>query len=146
MMARSKHGSVLHGRVDWVTIAIALALMALGWMNLYAVVYDETRAAFDISAQYGKQLVWIGVSLVVAIVVMLVDDKYYHILAYPIYIAVLVLMLATLVFGRDINGAKAWLDFGPVRIQPTEFMKFAASLALARAMSVFGFSLSRPGD
>ena len=146
MTARSKRGSVLHGRVDWLTIVLALALMALGWVNLYAAVYDEGRAAFDVGSQYGMQLIWMGVSLVVALVVMLVDDKYYHILSYPIYIFILVLMLATLVVGREVNGARAWLVFGPVRLQPVEFMKFAVALALARAMSVFGFSLSRPRD
>lgn len=138
--------SVLHGRVDWLTVAIALALMTMGWLNLYAAVFDETHAGFDIGANYGKQLVWIGVSLVVAVVVMLIDDKFYHILAYPIYVVALLLMLATLVAGITVNGAKAWLDLGPMRLQPTEFMKFAVSLALARAMSVFGFSLSRPRD
>ncbi len=146
MTARRKNSSVLHGRVDWWTVGIALVLMALGWVNLYAAVYDETLAAFDMGSAYGRQLVWMGASLAVALVVMLVDDKYYHILAWPIYVAVLVLMISTLVFGRDINGAKAWLDFGPVRIQPTEFMKFAVALALARVMSVFGFSLKRPRD
>ena len=146
MMARAKSGSLLQGRVDWVTILVALALVALGWLNLYAAVYNDTRPAFDISAQYGMQLIWIGVSLVFATVVMLVDDKYWHILAFPIYVVVIVAMLATLVFGREVNGAKAWLDFGPVRIQPTEFMKLAVALALARLMSTFGFSLSRPKD
>jgi rod shape determining protein RodA len=137
---------VLHGQVDWWTVLIALAIMALGWLNLYAAVYDETRPAFDIHSQYGMQMLWAAVSLVAALVVMLVDDKYYHILAFPIYSVVLLAMLATLVLGREVNGAKAWLDFGGVRIQPTEFMKFAVSLALARVMSVFGFSLGRFRD
>ncbi len=146
MMARAKHSSVLHGKVDWWTITIALVLMALGWVNLYAAVYDETRTAFEFSSQYGMQLIWIGISLAMALVVMLVDDKYYHILAWPIYIVVLMLMLSTLVFGITVNGAKAWLDFGPVRLQPAEFMKWGVALALARAMSVFGFSVSHPRD
>ncbi len=146
MMARSKRGSVIHGKVDWWTIFIALALAVMGWLNLYAAVYDEARPAFEISSQYGMQLLWMGVSLVVAVVVMLVDDKYYHILAYPIYVLVLLLMFATLVVGREVNGAQAWLVFGPVRLQPAEFMKFAVSLALARSMSVFGFSLGRLRD
>ncbi len=146
MMARSKKGSVLHGPIDWWTILVALALMVLGWLNLYAAVYDESRAVFDISSEYGKQLLWAGVSLVLALVVMLVDDKYYHILAYPAYIFFLLLMIATLVIGREVNGAKAWLVFGPVRVQPTEFMKFAVSLVLARTMSVYGFSLGKFRD
>ncbi|MDR2882822.1 MAG: rod shape-determining protein RodA [Alistipes sp.] len=146
MTARATNSAVLHGKVDWWTVGIALALMALGWLNLYAAVFDETRTAFQFSSQYGMQLIWIGVSLAVALVVMLVDDKYYHILAWPVYVAVLLLMMSTLVFGITVNGAKAWLDFGPVRLQPAEFMKFAVAVALARAMSVYGFSVSRPGD
>jgi rod shape determining protein RodA len=137
---------VLHGKVDWWTILVALALMALGWINLYAAVYEETHAVFDIRSQYGMQLLWASVSIVAALVVMLVDDKYYHMFAFPVYITVLVAMVATLLVGREVNGARAWLDFGPVRIQPTEFMKFAVSLALARVMSVFGFSINRIRD
>jgi rod shape determining protein RodA len=136
---------MLQGRVDWWTIAIALVLMAMGWLNLYAAVYSETSPAFDPGAEYGKQLVWMGASLGLALVVMLIDDKYWHILAWPIYVIVLGLMLATL-FTPAIKGARAWLAFGPVSIQPAEFMKFAASLALARAMSTFGFTLSRVRD
>ncbi len=147
MTARThKKSSLLQGKVDWWTVLVVVALMAIGWLNLYAAVYDETRPAFDISSQYGMQLIWIGASLLFALVVMLVDDKYWHILSYPIYILVLVAMVATLVVGREVNGARAWLDFGPVRIQPAEFMKFAVALALGRAMSVFGFSLGRAGN
>ncbi|MDR2894029.1 MAG: rod shape-determining protein RodA [Alistipes sp.] len=146
MMARARQGSMLDGKLDWTTVLVALALMITGWVNLYAAVYDETRTVFELSSQYGMQLLWMGMSMVVAVVVLFVDDKYYHILAYPLYVITLLLMVATLVVGREVNGARAWLEFGPVRLQPTEFMKFTASLALARAMSVFGFSPNRPRD
>ncbi len=146
MTARIRHRSLSEGRVDWITIGIWLAIVALGWINLYAAVYDGTHEGFDLAQSYGRQLIWIGASMVAALVVMLVDDKYYHILAYPVYILVLVAMVATLFIGREVNGAKAWFVVGSVAIQPTEFMKFAVSLALARAMSRFGFSLSRPRD
>ncbi len=143
----NKGTSILHGKVDWGTIAVYLALVVMGWLNLYAAVNDDTHAqAFDMGQRYGMQMLWIGVSLVVALVIMLVDDKYYHILAYPIYAAILVLMLSTLVFSPVIKGARAWLIIGPVAIQPTEFMKFAVSLALARYMSSFTFSLTRFKD
>jgi rod shape determining protein RodA len=75
MMARARGGPVLHGKVDWWTILIATVLMALGWLNLYAAVYDETTTAFDIHSQYGMQMLWVGVSLVMALLVMLIDDK-----------------------------------------------------------------------
>ncbi len=140
----NKGTSILHGKIDWGTVGVYLALVVLGWLNLYAALNDDTHTQmFDMSLNYGKQMVWIGVSMVVALVIMLVDDKYYHILAYPIYAAVLVLMLSTLVFSPEIKGARAWLVFGPVAIQPTEFMKFAVSLALARYMSNFTFSIHR---
>ncbi|MDR0955305.1 MAG: rod shape-determining protein RodA [Rikenellaceae bacterium] len=142
-----KHSSIFNGRADWWTIGIYLVLVVLGWFNLYAAVYDDTHTtAFDFAQNYGKQIMWIGLSLAVALVIMLIDDKYYHILAYPIYGVALVLMLSTLPFGRVINGARAWLVFGPVAIQPTEFMKFAVSLALARFMSHYSFSLNKLKD
>ena len=147
MTTNAKGTTILHGKADWGTIAVYLALVVLGWLNLYAAVYDDTHAqAFSLGERYGMQMLWIGVSLVVALVIMLVDDKYYHILAYPIYAAILVLMLSTLVFSPVIKGARAWLIIGPVAIQPTEFMKFAVSLALARYMSNFTFSIRRLKD
>ncbi|MDR0907261.1 MAG: rod shape-determining protein RodA [Rikenellaceae bacterium] len=147
MTTQGKRGSIFTGRVDLWIIGIYVVLVALGWLNLYAAVYDDTQAsAFNFAQEYGKQIVWIGLSVAMALVIMLIDDKYYHMLAYPIYGVALVLMLSTLLFGKEINGAKAWLVFGPVAIQPTEFMKFATSLALARFMSHFSFSLSKFND
>jgi rod shape determining protein RodA len=147
MTTAGRHTSIFHNRADWWTIGIYLVLVVLGWLNLYAAVWDDTQAsAFDLAREYGKQIVWIGLSLAVALVIMLIDDKYYHMLAYPIYGVALVLMLSTLLLGKEINGAKAWLVFGPVVIQPTEFMKFATSLALARFMSHYSFSISRLKD
>ncbi len=147
MTTNAKDTSILHGKVDWWTVTVYLALVVLGWLNLYAAVYDGTHAtAFDFDLNYGKQMIWIVVSFAVAMVIMLVDDKYYHILAYPIYVAILVLMLSTLLFSPEIKGARAWLIIGPVAIQPAEFMKFAVSLALARYMSNFTFSMNRFKD
>ncbi len=143
MTARIKYGRSVGASIDWWTIGVWLLLVVIGWLNLYAAVDSEANTAFDISLDYGKQLVWIGVSMVVALAVMLIDDKYYHILSWPIYGVFLALMLSTLIIGREVNGAKAWLVLGPVSIQPTEFMKFAVSLALARTMSSYGFTLSR---
>jgi rod shape determining protein RodA len=143
----NKRGSIFHERADWWTIGIYLALVVLGWLNLYAAVWDDTQvSAFSFAHNYGKQIVWIGLSVAVALVIMLIDDKYYHMLAYPIYAVALTLMLTTLPFGKVINGARAWLVFGPVAIQPTEFMKFAVSLALARFMSHYSFSIRRLKD
>jgi rod shape determining protein RodA len=147
MITAGKQASIFNGRADWGTIAIYFVLVVLGWLNLYAANYNDSQAVvFDFGMSYGKQLVWIAISVAVAVVVMLVDDKYYHILAYPIYGVALALMIATILVGKEIKGAQAWLVFGPVVIQPTEFMKFAVSLALARFMSHYSFSIKRLKD
>ena len=93
-----------------------------------------------------KQLMWIGVAWTTALVVLLLDERFYHMFAYPAYFAGLALLLGALLFGREVNGAKAWFEFGSFRLQPVEFVKIATALALARVMSAYSFSINRPGD
>ena len=87
------------------------------------------------------QMLWIGISFFLAVSILLIDGKYWHMLAYPFYFLMLGVMLFVLLFGKEINGAQAWLVIGPVQIQPAEFMKFVTALALARYMSAYNFSL-----
>ena len=74
---------------------------------------------------YMKQLVWMGISFAVAVVVLLVDASIYHKWAYLFYVLGLLTLVAALLFGREVNGAKAWFEIGSVRIQPVEFAKIA---------------------
>ncbi len=132
-------------KIDWKTILVFVVLVFIGWLNIYAAVYNEALSGgFDFSSRYGMQLIWIGISTIAAIVILLIDDIYYHLLAYPFYGLMLVVLVLTLVVGKEVNGAKSWLSFGPVAIQPAEFMKLATALALARLTSEYNFSLSRP--
>lgn len=132
-------------RIDWKTILVFVVLVFVGWLNIYAAVYNEALSGgFDLSSRYGMQLIWIGISAVVALVILLIDDIYYHLLAYPFYGLMLVVLVMTLFVGKEVNGAKSWLALGPVAVQPAEFMKLATALALARLMSEYNFSLSRP--
>lgn len=134
-------------RFDWKTIGVFVALVFMGLVNIYAAVYNEASPeGFSLSTRCGMQFVWIGISAVVAMVIMLIDDIYYHQLAYPIYLLMFLILVATLVVGKEVNGAKSWLSFGPVAIQPAEFMKVATALAMARFMSDYSFSFSRPKD
>ena len=91
-------------------------------------------------------MIWVVISMVVAGVILLVDDIYYHQFAYPFYLLMLLVLVATLFVGKEVNGAKSWLSLGPVAVQPAEFMKLATALALARFMSEYHFSLGRPKD
>ncbi len=130
------------GGIDWGSITIFLVLMVLGWLNLYAAVYNESAVeGFDLGQKYGSQLIWIGISLVVATIIMLLDDIYFHLFSYFIYGALLLLLVATLFLGTEVNGARSWIKLGGFSFQPAEFMKFATALALARCMSAYNFSL-----
>jgi len=130
--------------IDWITILLYLALVMLGWINIYAAVYsDEHQSIFDIGQQYGKQMIWIIAGMFLAICVLIVDSKFYVAFAYHIYILILLLLVAVLFLGREINGARAWFEVGGVALQPAELGKFATSLAVAKYMSQFGFKMAR---
>ncbi len=141
-MQNNNADSLALGRIDWVSILIYAALVLMGWLNIYAAVYDEAHASiFDMGQRYGMQLVWIGVSVFLAVSILLIDDKYYHMLSYPFYWIMILVLLGVLFFGKEVNGAKAWIMIGPVAFQPTELAKFTTSLALARYMSAYSFDI-----
>ena len=133
--------------VDLWTVLLYAAIVIVGWVSITAASYDEeSTAPFALSHFYMKQLVWVGMAWVAALVVLLLDERFYHMLAYPAYVAGLFLLLAALLFGREVNGAKAWFELGAMRVQPVEFVKIATALALARVMSDYSFSIDRSGD
>jgi rod shape determining protein RodA len=118
--------------IDWLTIFLWLALALIGWMNIYAAVYDETHSSiFDISQRYGKQMLWIALALVMAFVIMLIDAKFFMAFSYPIYILVNIALIGVLFVGSTIAGSKSWFQIGGFALQPAEFAKFSTALALA---------------
>lgn len=144
---RSASDNAGWSRVDWKTILIYVVLVLIGWLNIYAAVYSEVDVAgFDFSSKYGMQLIWMGISLVVALVILLIDDIYFHLMAYPAYAFLLLVLIVTLFIGKEVNGARSWLVLGSVSIQPSEFMKVATALAMARFMSDYSFSMARTKD
>ncbi len=133
----------LFGAVDWLTVVIYLVLVLMGWLNIYAAVYDDTQSSiFDLSHRYGMQMIWICISLVMGLVILLTDSKYYHMLAYPAYWTMLLVLIVVTLVGKEVNGARSWIMLGPVAFQPTELMKFATALALARYMSNYSFDIN----
>jgi len=91
--------------------------------------------------RYGKQLIWIIAGIILAIMVLTVDSKFYAAFATHIYIATILLLVAVLLFGREVNGARAWFEFGSVALQPSELGKFATNLAIAKCISQFDFKI-----
>lgn len=135
-------GRLFASDIDWWVVGIYVFMVVFGVLNIYAAVFTEdTTGFFDLSSRSGMQSLWIGISFVAAICILLIDGKYWHMLAYPLYFVALAVMVFVLLFGTEVNGAKSWLDLGPVRIQPVEFMKFVTALALARYMSAYNFNL-----
>lgn len=107
---------------------------------------DSTGGLFSFGNFYMKQLVWVGIAWTFGLLVLLLDASLFHKWAYVAYGAGILCLIAVLLFGREVNGAKAWFELGPVRWQPVEVAKIATALALARLMSEYSFSISRPGD
>lgn len=131
-------------RLDWGTILLYAILVGFGWINIYAAVYNEDHSSIlDISQRYGKQLLWISVSLVLIIVIFIIDARVYEFLAYPIYFAAIFLLIAVLFLGKEVHGARSWFEFGSFRFQPAEFTKVATALAVARMMSIHDFKINR---
>ncbi len=123
--------------VDLITVGLYLLLVGLGWLNIYAAVYspDNIVNIFSWDINSGKQLAWIGTSLVLIVMILVIDHKVWDQFAYPIYGFMILMLLATLVFARPIAGSRSWLELGALRIQPAEFAKFATALAVSKFLS-----------
>jgi rod shape determining protein RodA len=119
-------------RIDKLSVVIFLLMIVMGWLNIYAAVYNEEHTRIlDMSQRYGKQFVWIIATLVIAVFAVVTDSRFYFFFAYFIYGGLLLLLVLVLFLGKDINGARSWFQIGSLNLQPTEFAKFGTSLALA---------------
>ena len=123
--------------VDWLTVLLYLALCTIGWFNIHAAVFDEKHSSFiDASTNYGKQFIYINVSIVVAIVILLLESRFLTALAPAFYGTTVLLLILVLVVGRNVGGNQAWINMGGgFRLQPSEFAKFSTCLLLARYLS-----------
>ena len=129
--------------LDWVTIAIYLIMVLAGMVSIYAANYNFDNASMFAFTEFsGKQLRWIGLSLLIALVIILIDTRMYETYAYPIYILVAILLFITPFLASDIKGSRSWLSFGSMSLQPAEFAKFATALALAKLFSSYHFVLN----
>jgi rod shape determining protein RodA len=132
----------LWANLDWFTVLLYIALVFMGWVNIYSAVYDaEHHSIFDVSQRYGKQLIWIGAALLIAFVILIIESDFYVFFSYYIYATVILLLVMVLFIGTEVNASKSWIVIGGFSIQPAEFGKFATALALAKYMSSYGFKL-----
>lgn len=123
-------------KVDRPLILLFLLMIFMGWVNIYAAEYKEHHdSILDISQTYGKQLIWIITSLIIAAIILSIDVKFFPTFSYIIYGTIIFLLLTVLLFGTEVNASKSWFEIGFVRIQPAEFSKFATALAIAKYIS-----------
>ena len=123
-------------QVDWPIILIYLALALIGWINIYAASFNEEYSSiFSFSQNYGKQFIWILTSLFLGWLVLMTDGRFFEKFAYPIFIFILLLLGGVLIFGTEIKGAQSWYKIGSFSLQPSEFGKFATSLAVAKLLT-----------
>ena len=124
--------------IDWITLILYFIFVFGGLLCVYASVYkEEYPMIWDTHMNYGKQVIWIGLSLFVGILILFVDEKFFYAFAYPIYGITLFLLIAVLLAGTTVKGSSSWIEIGGFRMQPAEFAKFGAALALAKYLSGF---------
>lgn len=129
--------------VDWFTVILYIILVTLGMVSIYAASYDFDHANMLSFAEFsGKQFRWIGLSLGLGLVILLIDVRVFENYAYVIYVGLLLLLLVTIFVAPDTKGSHSWLVFGPMSLQPAEFGKFATALCLAKLFSSYNFSLN----
>jgi len=132
---REKTSNILSG-IDWITVLLYLVLVTMGWLNIYSAVYNEEHPSImDMSQKYGKQLLWIGTAFMIGLVILIIDENFYTVFSYGIYSVFLVLIILVPFIGHEVKGSSSWFKVGDFLVQPAEFMKFAASLALAKFLS-----------
>lgn len=135
-MVRREQRSMI-SNIDWWIVLMFVVLAFIGLINIYAAGYNEERTnIFDLSTVYGKQLVWIGMAMLLGFFILIIDAKFFSTFAYFIYGTTTLLLIAVLFFGSEVNGSKSWFVItDTIRFQPAELAKFSAALVLAKYLS-----------
>lgn len=128
-------------------ILIWLALVVIGWMNVYSASYDPDVAWYSFASRSGKQLVWIlGALAIACFALFVIPPRIYETIAGPAYAVVLVLLVAVIFLGTAHKGSSSWFSFGPVSFQPAEISKITTSMMLAAYMGRYGYNIKRPRE
>ncbi|MCA4894501.1 MAG: rod shape-determining protein RodA [Cytophagales bacterium] len=130
-------------KLDWTTILLFVALVTLGWLNIFAAIYDETadQTIWDLSLSSGRQLMFIAAAAVIVIMIIIIDMRFYETFAYLFYGLILVLLFLVPLIGKEVGGNKAWIGVGSFGVQPSEFAKFITALAVAKYIGSVGFRM-----
>jgi rod shape determining protein RodA len=128
--------------IDWITVGLYLLLVIFGWMNVFASSYNEQfTTIFNVRQNYGDQLLWILVSFIMIVLLFAIDHRFYHFFAWVIYGFSILLLLAVLVMGFEVNNSKSWIRILGFNFQPSEFVKMTTALVIARYLSGYNIKL-----
>jgi len=132
-------------RIDWILVVIYLALVLIGWLTIYAAVYDEThRNIIDFHQRYGKQMIFIIAALLLAMITLVIDPKFFSQFAYFLYGFCILLLVVVIFSGKEISGSRSWFQIAGFGLQPAEFAKTATGLALAKYLTTIDIDLRKP--
>ena len=128
--------------MDWLLVGMFLALVTIGFLNIYSVEYNPAREEFLVmDTSYTKQVMWIAISILLGVLIMLIDAHFFSTFAFGFYLATLGLLVLTLAIGSEVAGAKSWIQFGGFSLQPSELAKFATALAMAKFLNIYGVEM-----
>ncbi len=134
----------ISGNIDWVTVLLYSILVFIGWISIFtASAGEDVTTLFDTGTRYGKQLIWIGLAITLAIIIMIIDAKFFSTFSYVFYFVMLLILIGVLFFGSTVAGSKSWFKIGEFAIQPAEFAKFATALALAKYLSTLNVDMRK---
>ncbi len=122
-------------KVDSITVILYLILVFCGFLSIYSSSHGSETFALDFSTQYGKQIIWIVISIILGAVLFLIDVRFFEVFSYGFFGFWMILLFLVIFFGREVNGARSWFAIGSFRLQPAEFAKFGVALALAKYVS-----------
>lgn len=121
--------------LDWTSVLIYFLLVGIGILSIISNNYNpELNDFFDTSQIYTKQIIFFGISLIIALFILILDAKFYTTFAYFIYSIILFLLVLVLFIGKEIKGNQGWFVVGGFQFQPAELGKMASALALSKYM------------
>ncbi len=131
------------GKLDWVAVLLYILMVAMGWLNIYASVYDESveQTIWDLSLNSGRQLLFIAASLLIILVIIVLDMRFYETFAYLFYGIIIFVLVLVPILGKEVGGNKSWFGIGSFGLQPSEFAKFITALAVAKYIGTVGFRM-----
>lgn len=132
------------GGLDWITVFIFIGMVLMGWLAIYSAVYNPDHGnMFDLSQNYGRQMMFIGISVLLGAALLIIDAKFYSAFAYGFYGLAIILCVAVIFIGAETKGAKSWFELGGFKFQPVELAKYATALALAKYLSAYDVSFRK---